>query len=74
MLTHSLQPKTEEVPKALKEFIGGLGLPNQISSLEISDDAIAEIKSGALTHPVVQANPRAISTVEDVGEIMSYSG
>jgi alcohol dehydrogenase class IV len=64
----------EEVANALKTFIGGLGLPNQISSLGISDDAIAEIKTGALTHPVVQANPKAIETVEDVGQIIGYSG
>lgn len=64
----------EDVPKTLKDFIGGLDLPNQISSLGISDEAVAEIQSGALTHPVVQANPRAISTIEDVAEIMSYSG
>ena len=64
----------EDVSKTLKDFIGGLDLPNQLSSLGISDHAIVEIKSGALTHPVVQANPRAISTVEDVTEIMSYSG
>ncbi|MDF2366407.1 iron-containing alcohol dehydrogenase [Sneathiella sp.] len=64
----------EDVSRALKEFIGKLGLPNQLSTLGISDEAIAEIKSGALTHPVVQANPRAISSVKDVAEIMRFSG
>lgn len=64
----------ESVSQTIKEFIGGLGLPNQISSLGISDEAVAEIKSGALIHPVVQANPRAIKTIEDVAEIMALSG
>ncbi len=63
-----------EVSPALKEFIGKLGLPNQLSTLDISDDAIAQIKSAALIHPVVQANPKAISSVEDVSEIMKFSG
>lgn len=63
-----------EVAPALKEFIGALGLPNKLSVLDVSEDAIAEIKSSALTHPVVQANPRPIRTVEDVAEIMAISG
>ena len=42
--------------------------------LDISDEAIAEIKSAALTHPVVQANPKAISSIEDVAKIMKFSG
>ncbi|MCF8468976.1 MAG: iron-containing alcohol dehydrogenase, partial [Sneathiella sp.] len=63
-----------DVAPALKEFIDALGLPNKISTLEVSTDAIAEIKTSALTHPVVQANPRPITTVEDVAEIMAISG
>ena len=63
-----------EVSPALKRFIGDLGLPNRISALDISDEAIAEIKSAALSHPVVQANPKAIKSIEDVAEIMAISG
>ena len=63
-----------DVAPALKDFIGALGLPNKLSELEISEEAIAEIKSSALIHPVVQANPRPIKTVEDVAEIMALSG
>ena len=63
-----------DVAPALKKFIGGLELPNKFSALGISADAIAEIKKAALTHPVVQANPRPIKTVEDVAEIMATSG
>jgi len=63
-----------EAAPALKKFIGGLGLPNKISALDISDTAIEEIKSAALTHPVVQANPKPIKTVENVAEIMAISG
>lgn len=64
----------EEVSPALKKFIGGLGLPNRLSTLDISEVAIAEIKTAALTHPVVQANPKAISSIEDVAKIMKFSG
>jgi len=67
-------PSAADVSSALKDFIGGLGLPNRLSMLDISDEAIAEIKSAALTHPVVQANPKAISSIEDVAKIMKFSG
>ena len=63
-----------DVAPALKRFIKDLGLPNRISTLDISDEAISEIKSAALTHPVVQANPKAIESIEDVAEIMAISG
>lgn len=63
-----------DVSPAVKQFIGDLGLPNRFSLLGISEEAAAEIKSAALTHPVVLANPRPITTVEDVAEIISLSG
>ncbi|WP_373084288.1 iron-containing alcohol dehydrogenase [Sneathiella sp.] len=64
----------EEVGPALRDFIGRLGLPNRLSALDISTETLDEIKSGALTHPVVQANPKPIKTIEDVTQIFNFSG
>jgi len=66
--------RAEEVGTAMRQFIGGLGLPNELSSLELSEAALEEIQEAALTHPVVQANPKAIMSKENVAEILSLAG
>jgi alcohol dehydrogenase class IV len=62
-----------EASTALRNFIGSLGLPNRLSALDVSDNAISEITEAALTHPVVQANARPITTTEEVAEILAIS-
>jgi alcohol dehydrogenase class IV len=70
-----LEAKTaEEASPALQAFIGSLDLPNRLSQLEVSREALEEIKTAALTHPVVQANPKAITSREDVAQILNFAG
>lgn len=64
----------EDVSSAIRDFIGDLGLPNRLSELEVSEQSLSEIKEAALTHPVVQANPKPIRTIEDVADILSRAG
>ncbi len=64
----------EEVSSTLRQFIGELGLPNRLSDLKVSERSLSEIKEAALTHPVVQANPKPIRTIENASEILTLAG
>lgn len=64
----------EQVSETLRSFIGELGLPNRLSDLNVNEQALSEIKEAALTHPVVQANPKPIQSAQDVADILQRAG
>lgn len=55
------------------EFIRGLGLPSGLGDVGVPPSAHAAIAAVAAPHPVVLANPRAITSPEDVLEILALA-
>ena len=56
--------------EAVRDFIQALGLPSRLSDVGVTEADFAAIAEAAVAHPVVQANPRAISRVDDVLAIL----
>ena len=51
-------------------MVANLGLPGTLSAVGADDALKQQISEYALSHPVVMANPRAITSPQDIFEIM----
>ena len=56
--------------EVVRGFIDSLGLPARLSDVGVSEVDFAAIAEAAVAHPVVQANPRAVQSVDDVLAIL----
>lgn len=56
--------------EAVRDFIQALGLPSRLADVGVTEADFDAIAEAAVVHPVVQANPRAISRVDDVLAIL----
>jgi alcohol dehydrogenase class IV len=56
--------------EAVRDFIQALGLPSRLADVGVTEADFSAIAEAAVAHPVVQANPRAISRVDDVLAIL----
>lgn len=58
---------------AVRRLVADLGLPRTLSAVGADDALKQQISEYAMTHPVVMANPRAISSPQDIFEIMELA-
>lgn len=58
---------------AVKNLIANLGLPTNLREVGVEESQLAEIASRAFSHPVVRNNPRAITSADDVEEILQLA-
>jgi maleylacetate reductase len=58
---------------AVRELITDLGQPTRLSEVGVHADAFDRIASFAVNHPVVQSNPRPITSKDDVLEILNLA-
>jgi alcohol dehydrogenase class IV len=58
---------------AVRRLVDDLGLPGTLSAVGADDALKQQISEYALAHPVVLANPRPITSSQDVYEIMALA-
>lgn len=58
---------------AVAALLDNLGLPRRLDDVGVDASQIPLIAERALHNPVVRANPRPITTVADVMEILSFA-
>ncbi len=69
----ALSAGDQDPADALRELIGGLGLPTRISELNVSRDMLPEIAEKGLENPWVRANPRTIATAADAMQVLELA-
>jgi alcohol dehydrogenase class IV len=60
----------EQAPDALRHFIAGLGLPTRLSDIGITKDDFDRIASASLLDVSLLGNPRPVTTVAEVIEVL----
>jgi alcohol dehydrogenase class IV len=58
---------------AVRRLVADLGLPGTLSAVGADDALKQQISEYAMAHPVVMANPRAITSPQDIFEIMELA-
>lgn len=58
---------------AVKTLIASLGLPTSLREVQVQRSVLDEIAERAFRHPVVKRNPRAITSVNDVRQILELA-
>ncbi len=69
----ALGAKNMSAGDAVRRLVADLGLPGTLSAVGVDDALKHQISEYAMTHPVVMANPRAISSQQDIFEIMELA-
>ncbi|MCY4358464.1 MAG: iron-containing alcohol dehydrogenase [Gammaproteobacteria bacterium] len=72
-IAEALGSAAEDAAISVQRLIARLGLPVSLKELDIKLSKLDEIAERAIRHPVVKCNPRTVSSVEQVREILDLA-
>ena len=58
---------------AVRRLVADLGLPGTLGAVGADDALKKQISEYAMAHPVVMSNPRAITSPQDIFEILELA-
>lgn len=69
-IAQALGDTSQSAHQVVRDFIRALGLPGSLTEVGVGEGDFPAIAEAAIAHPVVQANPRPITEMRDVLEIL----
>ncbi len=73
MISEALGRPDTPAANAVRDLVAGLGLPTRLADVGIPEDRFDRIAEVGVRHPTVLANPRPITTREDILEILELA-